>query len=250
MRQWKRKIFDMLLYRKKVSPKLVNRHLKTHSLGREILHFPVCDSTNRIAKELPNSRGTVVIADIQTAGRGRLGRNWESNKGGIYMSVVLPAKGTAPVITLICAIAVRRALGTGEIKWPNDIVIDDKKVCGILCERTEDSIICGIGINILNKVSRDIPATAITGINPSMLVADILNELESLLEYDFPQLRREYENYCININCPVEAIYENRTIKGTAVGVTDTGELIIATPDGEITVNAGEVSVRGVYGYV
>lgn len=233
-----------------MSPKLVNRHLKTNCLGREILHFKKCDSTNRIAKELSVSHGTVVIADIQTAGRGRSGRNWESNKGGIYMSVVLPAKDTAPVITLICAIAVRRALGIGEIKWPNDIVIDGKKVCGILCERTEDAIVCGIGVNTGNKVSKDIPATAITGVNPSKLVADILNELETLLEYDFPQLRHEYEGYCVNINRFVEAIYENHTIKGTAKGVTDTGELVIDTPDGEIAVNAGEVSVRGIYGYV
>ncbi len=250
MKQWKRKKTDMLLYRKKVSPKSINRHLKTHVLGREILHFKECDSTNRIAKEMPTSYGTLIIADTQTNGRGRLGKVWESNKGGIYMSVILPVKDNPAVITLICAIAVRRALSKGEIKWPNDIVINGKKVCGILCERTEDAIICGIGVNINNAVSPDIPATAITGLNPSRLVADILNELENLLECDFKSLREEYENYCININRPVEAIFENRTVKGTAKGVSDTGELIIDTPDGEITVNSGEVSVRGVYGYV
>ncbi len=233
-----------------MSPKLINRHLKTHSLGREILHFKECDSTNKIAKELPSNYGTLVIADSQTQGRGRLGRNWESTKGGIYMSVILPAKDTPAVITLICAIAVRRALGKGEIKWPNDIVIDGKKVCGILCERTEDAIICGIGINVNNKVSADIPATAITGVNPSKLVAEILNELEKLKECDFSQLRDAYESYLININRPVEAIYENHSIKGTATGVTDTGELKISTPEGEIAVNSGEVSVRGIYGYV
>ncbi len=233
-----------------MSPKLVNRHLKTHLLGREILHFKECDSTNRIAKELHDNHGTLVIADKQTAGRGRLGREWESNKGGVYMSVILPAKNTPAVITLVCAIAVRRAFGKGEIKWPNDIVIDGRKVCGILCERRDDAVICGIGININNKVSKAIPATTLTGVNPSKLVANILNELETLLECDFKTLREEYECYCININRPVQAIYENRTVKGTATGVTDTGELIITTPDGKICVNAGEVSVRGVYGYV
>lgn len=233
-----------------MSPKRVNRYLKTHLLGREILHFKECDSTNRVAKELPDSHGTLVIADRQTAGRGRLGREWESNKGGIYMSVVLPEKNTPAVITLVCAIAVRRALGTGEIKWPNDIVINGKKVCGILCERTENAIVCGIGININNKVSDNIPATAITGVNPSKLVADILNELETLLEYDFKTLKEEYESYCVNINRTVEAIYESRTVKGVAKGITETGELIIDTPDGEICINAGEVSIRGIYGYV
>ena len=232
-----------------MSLKSINRHLKTQFLGREILHFKECDSTNRIAKELTN-HGTLVIADRQTAGRGRLGRQWESNKGGIYMSVILPAKNTPAVITLVCAIAVRRALGKGEIKWPNDIVIDGKKVCGILCERTENSIVCGIGININNKVSKDIPAVSITGVNPSRLVAEVLNELESLTECEFESLREEYESYCININRPVEAIFENRSVKGIATGITATGELKINTPDGEITVNAGEVSVRGVYGYV
>lgn len=233
-----------------MSPKRVNKHLETHLLGREILHFKECDSTNRIAKELHDNHGTLVIADKQTAGRGRLGRQWESNKGGIYMSVVLPAKNTPAVITLVCAIAVRRAFGKGEIKWPNDIVIDGRKVCGILCERTEKAIVCGIGININNKISDNIPATSITGVNPTRLAANILNELENLLEGDFKTLKEEYECYCVNINRPVEAIYENRTVKGTATGVTDTGELIIATPDGEIIVNSGEVSVRGVYGYV
>lgn len=233
-----------------MSPKSINRHLKTHCLGREILHFKECDSTNRVAKELPHSHGTLIIADRQTAGRGRLGRQWESNRGGIYMSIILNAKDTPTVITLVCAIAVRRALEKGEIKWPNDIVIDGKKVCGILCERTENAVVCGIGINVNNAVSPDIPATALTGVNPSRLVADILNELENLLECDFKEMRKEYKSYCININRPVEAIYKNRTVKGTATGVTDTGELIIETPDGEIAVNAGEVSVRGVYGYV
>ena len=233
-----------------MSPKLVNRHLKTHTLGREILHFKECDSTNKIAKGLENNLGTLVIADKQTAGRGRLGREWESNKGGIYMSIILPAKDTPAVITLICAVAVRRALGKGEIKWPNDIVIDSKKVCGILCERTENAIICGIGVNLYNKVSKNLPAINITGVNPSKLVADILNELENLIEYDFSQLKEEYESFCININRPVEAIYESHMVKGIAKGVADTGEIIIETPDGEITVNSGEVSVRGVYGYV
>ena len=235
-----------------MSPKRVNKHLQTRALGREIYHFPVCDSTNRVAKELSANHGTVVIADTQTAGRGRLGREWQSASGGIYMSVVVTPRKTenAAEITLVCAVAVRRALGVGEIKWPNDIVIDGKKVCGILCERTADAVVCGIGVNVNNTVSPDIPATALTGVNPSRLVAEILNELEPLLECDFAQLRDEYESYCINISRPVEAIFENRTIKGVAKGITETGELVIDTPDGEICVNAGEVSVRGVYGYV
>ncbi len=254
MKHWKRKKNKMLLYMKKLSPKSINRHLKTQSLGREILHFKECDSTNRIAKELPSSHGTLIIADSQTAGRGRLNRNWESNKGGIYMSIILPAKDTPVVITLICAIAVRRALGKGYIKWPNDIVIDGKKVCGILCERTEDSIVCGIGVNINNKVSKDIPATSLTGVNPSKLVAEILNELEVLAKCDFKTLKDEYESYCININRTVEAVYENRSVRGIATGVTDDGELKVTIPDDdgnmEITVYTHEVSVRGVYGYV
>lgn len=230
-------------------PKLVNRHLETHSLGREILHFPQCDSTNRIAKELSNNYGTLVIAGSQTSGRGRSGKEWQSSKGGVYMSIVLPPKDTA-VITLICALAVHRAFGKGEIKWPNDIVIGSKKVCGILCERTDNAVVCGIGVNIYNKVPKDIPATSISSVNPSKLVAKILNELENLLEYDFSTLRNEYERCCVNINRPVEAVFNNRSVKGIAKGVTDTGELIIDTPEGIITVNSGEVSVRGIYGYV
>lgn len=235
-----------------MSPKRVNKYLTTRILGREILHFPVCDSTNCVAKNVPQNHGTVVIADRQTAGRGRLGHEWQSEKGGIYMSVIITPKKAENVteITLICAVAVRRALGVGEIKWPNDIVIDQKKVCGILCERTANAVICGIGINVNNAVSADIPATRLKGTDPSKITAAILNNLEQLSDEDFANIRREYENHCINVGNCVKAIFHNRTVTGTAKGVTDTGELIIDTPDGEICVNSGEVSVRGIYGYI
>ena len=232
--------------------KKINKYLDTRYLGREILHFKQCDSTNRIAKELGKSHGAMIIADSQTAGRGRRGREWQSEKGGIYMSVILSPEGKENIseITLLCAVALIRAIGTGGIKWPNDIVIDGKKVAGILCERTDDAVICGVGINISNSLSPQLYATKLTGVNPTKLVAGFLNELETILDKGFMSVHDEYLSHCINIDNEVMAIYENKTVTGTAIDVTPTGELVISTADGDISVNSGEVSIRGVYGYI
>lgn len=163
------------------------------------------------------------------------------------MSVVLPANDNTAITTLLVAVAVRRALGIGEIKWPNDIVIDRKKVCGILCEKTVHGIVCGIGVNINNRVSHDIPATALPRRDISRTIAEILNELEPLLNCQFTDLREEYLASCINIGKHVCAVSANNKLEGIATDVTPAGELIIKTDTGEVTVTSGEVSIKGIY---
>jgi BirA family transcriptional regulator, biotin operon repressor / biotin---[acetyl-CoA-carboxylase] ligase len=156
-----------------ISVNEISYNLATEVLGRNIVYFDTIDSTNSYAKKLGNANcveGTVVVADMQTEGRGRLGRQWNSASGkGIWMSIVLkPNIGPedAQIITIAAAIAVVAALKKSVgidagIKWPNDIIIDGKKVCGILTEMNSEMervnfIVLGIGLNV-NQTAEDFP---------------------------------------------------------------------------------------------
>lgn len=259
--------------------------LNTRSLGREILFFEQLDSTNTQAKRLIKEEaeekvghGLLILAEEQTSGRGRLGRDWSSPKrGGIWMSFVLnprlPAE-SCPMLTLVAAVAVneaiRRVSGLDSfIKWPNDIVINAKKVCGILTEATGllsegPNIILGIGINANRK---DFPgelglsATSLSlegekDINRSLLIAEICNSLEKYYEEfteqgDLTGLKAEYEKYLINRGKQVRVLAKDGEYTGTALGINGQGGLLVETKEKEITtVVSGEVSVRGIFGYV
>src|SRR5690242_1991923 len=148
-----------------LAPSLVRAELPNAEIGHKVIHYFRTDSTNSAALELGEQaapHGTVVIAEEQTAGRGRLGRKWYSEKSsGIYASIVLRpplAPATAPVLTLMAGVAaqnaVRAATGlSGDIRWPNDLLINGKKVCGILTEMRAEvdrlhMVVLGIGINV------------------------------------------------------------------------------------------------------
>lgn len=148
-----------------LAPSLVRAELPNAEIGHKVIHYFRTDSTNSAALELGAQaapHGTVVIAEEQTAGRGRLGRKWYSEKSsGIYASIVLRpplAPSTAPVLTLMAGVAVhsavRAATGlSGDIRWPNDLLINGKKVCGILTEMRAEvdrlhMVVLGIGINV------------------------------------------------------------------------------------------------------
>lgn len=235
---------------------------------RKIVHMKVCDSTNEVAKrrsDLPD--GTLFIADNQTAGKGRLGRRWESEKrSGIYMSLLLKpdiAPNNAAQLTLIAGLAVAKALG-GEamIKWPNDVVIGSKKVCGILTELSHGSLICGIGINVNTSQFDDELKDKATSLaivtgkrhSPEKLTAAVLDEFEPLyrkfLKDGFSALSEEYKKLCITLDKSVSVLKNGSEIRGTAVDISADGGLILQTENGRITVTSGEVSVRGIYGYV
>lgn len=249
-------------------------------------HFETIDSTNKRARELANEgclEGTLVSADEQEAGIGRRGRSWSSEKGtGIYMSLVLrPEIDTdkAHMLTLVAAMAVKKAIweiygaschskGKPEIKWPNDIVINKKKVCGILTEMslngTEiDFVIVGIGINANNKAfPEEIRETASSlslefdhDIDREMLITEIWKQFcvyygQFLETTDVSLFQEEYEEALVNKEEKVKVLDPLGEYVGTAKGITNTGELIVDT-EGEIRyVSSGEVSVRGIYGYV
>lgn len=263
-----------------VSAEELKSFCKTEWAGQEILYFPVLDSTNTRAKQLAEEgypSGTLVVAEQQDAGRGRRGRNWESPRGsGIFMTLMLKPEiypGNASMLTLVAALAVSGAITkcTGRpagIKWPNDIVMNGKKVCGILTEMNAqfdyvDYLVIGIGINVHNeRFPEEIAhmATSLyleTGEHPkrAVLIAEVLKQLEDYYEkymetQDLRGLVKEYDARLINKNQMVRVLDPKEPFEGKALGITPRGELIVDTWESRRLVSAGEVSVRGVYGYV
>ena len=250
-------------------------------VGCEILYFDSIDSTNTKAQELAEKgypSGTLVVADKQIAGKGRRGRNWESPSGcGIFMTLMLKPDinpNNASMLTLVSALAVAKALAdiTGKdakIKWPNDIVIDGRKVCGILTEMSAqfdyiNNIVIGIGINVNNSsFPEEISATAsslrlLSG-GKKYRRAEII---EKIMEYfekyysifleteDLSALVNEYDAMLVNMKKQVKVLDPKEPFEGKAMGITKTRELIVDTWESRKLVSSGEVSVRGIYGYV
>ncbi|MCH5211671.1 MAG: biotin--[acetyl-CoA-carboxylase] ligase [Oscillospiraceae bacterium] len=256
-----------------ISIDTLNSLLTTKYTARNTKYFPQTDSTNEAAKRDSSSPdGSLYIAGIQTAGKGRLGRGWESPEGaGIWMSLLLKpdiAPQDISEITLIAGIAVCRAAGKGaEIKWPNDIVIGSRKICGILTEMSAEiervnHIVCGIGINVntpsfppelQNKATSLLIETG-EKTSRTELIAGVMNEFEPLYETfiksGFKAVRDEYRRLCVTLGKDVQVIYRKETITGKAIDIDDNGRLIVDTNNGRITVTSGEVSVRGLYGYI
>lgn len=253
---------------------------KTKWVGTEICYFDVTDSTNTQAKSLgegdaPN--GTLVVAGKQESGRGRRGRSFESPAGtGIFMTLLLRPEiepQNASMLTLVSALAVAKGIEhmvdlPVQIKWPNDIVINGKKVCGILTEMSAQMdyvnyIVIGIGINVGNEefpeeikdVATSIYLESGKHVNRAMLIKKIWEEFEDYYELyektqDLSSLVKEYDSYLVNRGQKVRVLDSKEPYEGKAMGITDRGELIVDTWEARRLVSAGEVSVRGVYGYV
>lgn len=255
--------------------------LKTSWMGQEIEYFPVTDSTNqriRTFAEAGKENGLLVIAEEQTGGKGSRGRSWVSPPGtGIWMSILLrpelePTK--ASMITIVAALAIVKALEQTvsipvKIKWPNDIVMNGKKVCGILTEMSADMeavryIIVGIGINAnTENFPEDLldRATSIfkesgKKIDRTALVAEFCFQFERYYERfleagNLRFLKVDYEAYLINIGKEVKIIKNKKEKIRRALGINELGGLIVEKEDGtKECVFSGEVSVRGLYGYV
>lgn len=248
--------------------------------GTKLVHYKETDSTNTQAKSLAEEgypHGTVVMADRQRAGRGRSGRLWESSKEeGLCMTLLLRpeiAPNAASMLTLVAAMAVTKAIRRltelpVQIKWPNDIVLHGKKICGILTEMSTETdhinyVVVGIGINVANEsFPEEIRDTATSLFLESgkclermKLLEAICQEFESYYDLfcqtcDLTNIQGEYEDYLVNRDRQVRVLDPKEPFVGIAKGITKTGELIVATEDGEQSVSSGEVSVRGIYGYV
>lgn len=261
--------------------KSIRSLLHTKWLGRELLFFDEIDSTNDELKRRADKgaeEGLVAVADIQSKGKGRRGRAWETPAGvNIAMSYLLRpglAPDIAPMMTLIMAMAAAKgirevsSLDVG-IKWPNDIVINGRKLVGILTEMTAEpdyihEVIVGTGINVnTESFPEEIKATAtsmrIEGgqkYSRSKVVAAVTDAFEAYYEIfcatgDLSALRSDYNAACVNVGAGVRVLDPKGEYDGMAKGIDNKGELIVIKEDGsETRVYAGEVSVRGIYGYV
>ena len=255
--------------------------IHTDWLGKEIVYKEVTTSTNADVRKLAEDgaeNGLVVFADAQTAGKGRRGREWESPKGvNLYFSVLLKPQfepHKASMITLVAAYSVARVIReyTGldaKIKWPNDIVIGKKKVCGILTEMSMERdyihhIVVGVGINVNEEVFTEEIAGMATSlkiekgtlVQRAPLLSGILCQFEKdyldfLAAEDLKPFVDEYNSMLVNKGALVKVLDPKGEFSGIAGGIDEEGMLIVFKENGQIEkVYAGEVSVRGMYGYV
>ncbi|MGB7970254.1 MAG: biotin--[acetyl-CoA-carboxylase] ligase [Methanobacterium sp.] len=245
-------------------PYEVKKGLKTKFMGKDIHYFKEVDSTNDVAKYLAQNgaeEGTVVVAEIQNRGKGRRGKTWISPPGGVWMSIILRPDiptSKAPQLTLVTGVAVAETLKKElkldvGIKWPNDILIGKKKVCGILTEvnasvNKVNYVIVGIGIDMNVDVPLFPPdlqegATSLKNeldseINGAILVQKFLLNLEKLYGQftsgKFPDILNEWRFLSKTIGSQVEVRTRGKTIRGNAVGINKDGILILELDDGSL----------------
>lgn len=258
----------------------LEQELKTCWAARNLCCCDEIDSTNleiiRLAKE-GAPHGMLVTADAQSAGRGRLGRNWISPKGtGIWMSILLRpdiAPCAASMLTLVAALAVVKGIDheTGlpvQIKWPNDVVLGGRKLCGILTEMSTEAgairyVAAGIGINVnMTEFPPEVSQTATSlrlelgrEVAREPLIARIMEAFEAYYDkfletQDLSGLTEEYNRRSVNLGRQVRVLDPAGTFQGEAMGIDTQGSLLVKMADGQVRqVISGEVSVRGVYGY-
>ena len=231
-------------------------------------------STNNTAKELAGAgaeHGTVIIADSQTKGRGRYSRSYFSPSGGLYMSIILrpevlnfenPTSVTAFAAVAVCEAIESISEKTPKIKWVNDVLIDEKKVCGILTEAVTDFesgsldwIVLGIGINVYIK-TEDFPddlQTSATSIFPNEKMFGVRNKLSAeiinrILGYDITpreaEIFRKYKNRLAMLGNQVTVIQNKNEYKAAVIDIDAAGHLVVKNENGEIiTVSSGEIRV-------
>ncbi|MDO5424417.1 MAG: biotin--[acetyl-CoA-carboxylase] ligase [Eubacteriales bacterium] len=258
----------------------IESFLKTEWAGRKLYCLDTIDSTNNYAKKLAEEgapHGTLVLAEKQEAGKGRRGRGWSTPKGtAIAMTLLLrpdirPEK--ASMLTLVMGLAAARACREllnldVQIKWPNDLVIGGKKICGILTEMSAEMLgihylVIGIGINVnmtefpeeIRSVATSLRLEAGKTIDRAELIAKCMEQFETCYESfirtgDLVELQEAYQALLVNRNQKVCVLEPGHEYTGTALGINEMGELLVETEEGIRAVYAGEVSVRGVYGYV
>jgi len=255
-------------------PNKVKARLQTQIIGRTIHYLRQVTSTNDIAKELAARgarEGSVIVAETQTHGRGRLGRKWVSPEGGIWLSIILRPKMNpkdATKLTLTTSVAVARTINKlydlkAEIKWPNDIEINGRKVCGILTEattrgKTTDFVVVGIGVNVnidlsflpepLRGSTTSLKEELKTEIERERFLSALLNEIERyyklFAKVKFDSILREWRSLCSHMGSHVKITSFNETFEGRAVDVDENGALLVKLGDGTTRrVVSGDVTV-------
>jgi BirA family biotin operon repressor/biotin-[acetyl-CoA-carboxylase] ligase len=256
-----------------LTPDLVRKRLKGSLFGKRVLHFFKTDSTNRVAMELGNAdeaEGTVVMAEEQIAGRGRAGRKWHSERGtGLYFTILLKPRlfpAQAPLLTMLAGISAYAAIQaqTGlapELKWPNDLLLNGKKIGGILTEMYAEPnavrfVIIGIGINVnQEKFPPELAGIATSlkkesGKNTYRL--ELLVRLLTQFESDYNRFLREGGGFVVERFEKLSTFAQGRRVRvdtgadsyvGTTAGLSPEGLLLVARENGPVmTVIAGDVT--------
>ncbi len=257
-------------------PSEIQIGLDTQIIGKTMKYFPSVDSTNHVAKALAYhgaAEGTIVVAEEQDSGKGRLDRNFYSPRGkGIWFSVILRPKflpHDAPKFTLMSAVAVAEAMARfnlkAQIKWPNDIMFDGRKLVGVLTEMTGELarityMVIGIGINV-NMSREDFPeelqdvAASLSEMSGEILsrveiFRVVLEEFDKLyLEVDeegFNKVIERWKKYNVTLGKNVRVISagDGENFTGKAIDLDADGALVVETAQGQRTVYAGDVSIR------
>jgi BirA family biotin operon repressor/biotin-[acetyl-CoA-carboxylase] ligase len=257
-------------------PSEIKWKLKTKIFGSQIISYRKVDSTNDAAYELAEKgikEGTIVLAEEQGRGKGRHGRSWQSPpKGGIYMSIVLRprmAPNEIPRITLLAAVAaaksIRKATGlSAMIKWPNDILIGNKKVCGILTEMkaeqdSVDFVVLGMGINV-NTPVRSLPRgasslreemrdtnrrTELSRVEISKKILEALEaEYNTLKEKGSGPIMEEWRRLSAMLGSRIRVVLQNRAFEGQAHDIDPDGSLVVRLDSGVMEkVSSGDVEM-------
>jgi len=258
----------------KLLPWEITSGLKTKTFGKHTYYFDSVDSTQNQAMKMASEaiHGTLIIAEKQTNGKGRLGRKWISPKGGIWLSIILHPKFDMSVITLFpiaSALALSNAIEKtlnikSELKWPNDITINGKKVAGMLVDASIESnkienMILGVGINYnvevkqIEKILKDTQnfygVTSLSEhsntIKPVLLVQSFLLELEEIFNQlnkgDIKKIIRDWTKKSSTIGQNIELITEDEKIKGKALKIDNDGALVISSNKKNKRITSGDI---------
>lgn len=255
--------------------------VQTEWAGKTVHFVKKTDSTNILAKRLAREgapHGTVAVAELQTAGRGRFRRTWTAPEGSsVMMTIVLRPEFSplcASMLTLVMGLSVAQAAGglgfSAAIKWPNDVVVSGRKICGILTEMSADvdkihHVVIGAGINVNTREFPPEVADKATSLylegkkefSRCRVLAAVLECFEKNYDKfvqtcDLSLLKGDYEKMLANLGRPVRVLDTQEPYEGVALGINDRGELLVRRKDSGAVcrVGAGEVSVRGLYSYV
>lgn len=221
-----------------------NRNMKW-----DIHQFDTLENTNATALLCPV--GTVVMAESQTAGRGRYGRTWQSPKGNLYMSLVIPDLGKEnTAIPFLTAVAVADSLPGFDIalKWPNDVLLNGAKLAGILIEKKADKLVVGIGVNVMTSPEEAVlyPTANLAGrLRPMTLAKRILLQYNTLLDLlnqkGFKEIHKRWLDYAWGINKPISIHLADTELKGTFKGIDAKGALLLKQKSGTKTLTVGDV---------
>jgi BirA family biotin operon repressor/biotin-[acetyl-CoA-carboxylase] ligase len=253
-----------------LSPAAISDGLDTSFIAREVISYPSLPSTNDAAKREAKRgarEGTVIIAGEQTAGRGRIGRNWLSPPGSVAISIILyPPLAYIPSLIMVASLATANAIEQvtalkAQLKWPNDVLVNGKKVCGILVEsdvkgNRVDYAVIGIGLNV-NINPADFPGIAPVATSLShelgrqvsrrRLIQSLLSEAERLY-LTLPEgdsVFKQWRERLVTLGQRVRVSSGEATYQGIAESVAPDGSLLLRQPDGNLLkVVAGDVTLR------